>query len=83
MLTMPTSLRYVGHLFSVGKATTREDILEVCGTLQNMLGHTVLQFHDTLELVVGFQALGFPQCIRSLNETHMFVTCLLHRDRPY
>ncbi|KYO19571.1 hypothetical protein Y1Q_0007497 [Alligator mississippiensis] len=28
-LAMPTSLCYVGHLFSVGKATTRKTILEL------------------------------------------------------
>ncbi|KYO24312.1 E3 ubiquitin-protein ligase RFWD2 isoform B [Alligator mississippiensis] len=48
-LAMPTSLHYVGHLFGMDKATTREAALEFWGTLQDMPGHTMLQFHNPLE----------------------------------
>lgn len=37
-LAMPTSLRCVGHLFGVGKATAGEAFLEVCGAGQVGLG---------------------------------------------
>ncbi|KYO46906.1 hypothetical protein Y1Q_0014481 [Alligator mississippiensis] len=80
-LTMPTSLCYVSHLFSVGNATAREAILEVCCTLQDVLGHTVLCMHDTLELVVG--ALGFPKYIRTPDRTYIPITCLPPTDHPY
>lgn len=52
--TMPTRLWHIGHLFGVGKVTSREAILEVCGTFQDVLGHTMLQVKDPLEVVVGF-----------------------------
>ncbi|KYO40069.1 hypothetical protein Y1Q_0006602 [Alligator mississippiensis] len=51
-LAMPASLCYVDHLS--GKTTTGEAILEVCGTLQDMLEPTVLSVHGPLEVVVGF-----------------------------
>lgn len=35
-----TSLYYTGHPFSMGKMTTGGAILEVCSTLQEVLGHT-------------------------------------------
>ncbi|KYO43353.1 hypothetical protein Y1Q_0017630 [Alligator mississippiensis] len=75
-LAMPTSLRYVGHLFGVGKA-----ILEVCSTLQDMPGHMVLCMHDPL--VVGFCTLGFSQYIAALDRTHFPIICPLHGDHPY
>lgn len=61
------NLRYVSHLLGVDKATSRKAILEVCGTLQDVLGHTVLQVHEPLEVVVGFLALGFLQYIGALD----------------
>ncbi|KYO28122.1 hypothetical protein Y1Q_0005116 [Alligator mississippiensis] len=38
-LTMPASLQYVGHLFGVGKATTREAILEASQLTMACLEH--------------------------------------------
>ncbi|KYO19941.1 hypothetical protein Y1Q_0021876 [Alligator mississippiensis] len=59
-LAISTSLWYVGHLFSVGKATTEEVILEVCGTFKNMLVDTVLCVSNPQVVVAEFCALGFP-----------------------
>ncbi|KYO34329.1 hypothetical protein Y1Q_0007605 [Alligator mississippiensis] len=77
------SLHYVGHLFGMAKVSAGEAILEVCITLQDVLGHTMLCVHNPLAVVVGFQVLGFPQCIRALDGTHIPITCLLHGDHPY
>ncbi|KYO41836.1 hypothetical protein Y1Q_0008103 [Alligator mississippiensis] len=63
---MPASLWYISHLFGVGKVTTRKAFLEVYSALQDVL--------DSLAVVVGFHALGFPQCIRALDWTHIPVT---------
>lgn len=54
------SLCYFGHLFRVGKVTTEEAVLEVCSAIQDVVGHTMLWVTDTLEMVAGFLALGFP-----------------------
>ncbi|KYO37429.1 hypothetical protein Y1Q_0017238 [Alligator mississippiensis] len=82
-LAMPTSLHYVSHLFGVGKATAREAILEVCGTLQDMVRHTVLCMHNPLAVVAGFHALGFPQCIGALDGSHIPTTCPPHGDHSH
>lgn len=81
-LAMPACLWYVGHLFSVGKATTRDAVLEVCGALQDVLTDTVLHVHESHMLVAGFHALGFP-CVRALDGTHIMVTCLPHGNHPH
>ncbi|KYO20535.1 hypothetical protein Y1Q_0012450 [Alligator mississippiensis] len=62
-LATPTSLHHVGHPFGLGKLITKKAILEVCGTLQDMLGHTVLRVHDLLEVMMEFCTLGFPSVI--------------------
>lgn len=46
----------MGHLFGVSKATTVEAILEECGTLQNVVGHTMFWVYNLLAVVVGFLA---------------------------
>ncbi|KYO44560.1 hypothetical protein Y1Q_0005919 [Alligator mississippiensis] len=66
-LATPASLYYMDHFFGIGKATTKEVVLEVCSALQNMLGHTVRCMHDPLEVMVRLCALGFPQFIGALN----------------
>ncbi|KYO45018.1 hypothetical protein Y1Q_0007329 [Alligator mississippiensis] len=82
-LATSASLHYVGHLFGMGKATITEAILEVCDTLSDVLGYTMLCVHDLLAVVVGFHDLGFSQCIRALDRTHIPITCPLQRDHPY
>ncbi|KYO32575.1 hypothetical protein Y1Q_0007774 [Alligator mississippiensis] len=82
-LAMLASLWYVRHLFGMGKATTREAILEVCRDLQDVLGHTVLCIHNPLAVVAGFHPLRFPQCVRALDVTHIPITYPPHRDWPY
>lgn len=53
-LTTSASLCYVGHLFGVDKPIAREAVLEVCGAVQDILAHIVLQVADPLEVAVGF-----------------------------
>ncbi|KYO44750.1 hypothetical protein Y1Q_0016859 [Alligator mississippiensis] len=82
-LATPTSLQYVGHLFDVVKATARKAVLEVCGTLQDVLADTIIHVHDPHVVVVGFHELGFPQCTRVLDGNHILVTCPPHGEYPY
>ncbi|KYO29463.1 hypothetical protein Y1Q_0022705 [Alligator mississippiensis] len=84
-LTTTTRLHYMGHLFGGSKATTREAILEVYVTLQDVLGHTILQMHlpHPREVVAGFYTLGFPQCIEALDGIHIPVTCPPQSDYLY
>ncbi|KYO45522.1 hypothetical protein Y1Q_0015173 [Alligator mississippiensis] len=62
-LPTPARLCYIGHLFGVGMVTARKAILEVCSTLQDVLGGTMLHVHDPMVAAVEFHALGFPQCM--------------------
>lgn len=43
----------------------------------------MVQVTDCPEVLVGFQVLGFLQCIRALNGIHIPVTCLPWADFPY
>ncbi|KYO19019.1 hypothetical protein Y1Q_0018970 [Alligator mississippiensis] len=61
-LAIPTGLWYVSHLFGMDKAIVGKAILELCGTLQDILGDTVFHLHNILVVVVGFHTLGFRQC---------------------
>ncbi|KYO23548.1 hypothetical protein Y1Q_0010110 [Alligator mississippiensis] len=79
-LATSARLCYISHLFSMVKATPGEAILEVCGTLQDVLGHTMLQTHNPLEMVARFHALGFTQGMGSLDGIHILISWLPHGD---
>ncbi|KYO42250.1 hypothetical protein Y1Q_0002863 [Alligator mississippiensis] len=61
------------------QATFQELLDQFCP----QMGHTMLQVHDSLEVVAGIHALGFPQCIRALDKTHILVTCPPYGNCPY
>ncbi|KYO20615.1 hypothetical protein Y1Q_0012515 [Alligator mississippiensis] len=82
-LAISTNLQYIIDLFGVGKATLGEARLEVCDTLQDMLGHTLLQVANSLEVVVGFRAIDFLQCIGALDGIYLSITCPPCMDHPY
>ncbi|KYO33736.1 hypothetical protein Y1Q_0008862 [Alligator mississippiensis] len=81
--SMPASLHYISHFFSMGKAIAGEVIQKVCSTLEDVVGHTVLWVHNPLELVVGFHIPDFPQCAVALDWTHIPMTCPSHSDHPH
>ncbi|KYO48487.1 hypothetical protein Y1Q_0022676 [Alligator mississippiensis] len=79
-----TSFSYVSHLFDVSKATNGEATLEVHRALRHVLGHMVLQVHNPLVVVVAeFHALGFLQCFRALDGTHIPITGPPLGNQPY
>lgn len=59
-LITPASLCYIAHLCRVGKVTDGEAILEVNGTLQDVMANTVLQATDSLEVVADSKRLSSP-----------------------
>ncbi|KYO26695.1 hypothetical protein Y1Q_0019168 [Alligator mississippiensis] len=81
--SLSSVFQYVEHLFGVGKSTTGEAILEVCGALQDMLVDTVFCIYDPQSVVSWFWVLRFSQCIRDLDRTHIFITCPPHSGWPY
>ncbi|KYO44898.1 hypothetical protein Y1Q_0022973 [Alligator mississippiensis] len=82
-LAIPADLCYMGHLFEVDQATAGKATLEVCGALQDMLGHMVFQVHDSLVVVAGFHVMGFSQCIGAWDRTNISITCPPHSDYPH
>ncbi|KYO31941.1 hypothetical protein Y1Q_0012170 [Alligator mississippiensis] len=60
-LAIPASLHYISHLFGMGKVTARKAVLDICGTLQTVLGRTMLQTTLSLALAPCSQCLGLGE----------------------
>ncbi|XP_074849327.1 uncharacterized protein LOC142012630 [Carettochelys insculpta] len=67
-LAIPDSYRSVGQQFGVGKATVGAVLMEVVRAISVMLLHRVVRLGDVNNTIAGFQDLGFPNCIGTLDD---------------
>ncbi|XP_067634019.1 uncharacterized protein [Eurosta solidaginis] len=68
--------RTIGNMFGVGKSTVCEIVLEFCTQTWKQLSLTYmpsfpLTREKVSELVQGFEAIGFPQCMGAIDGCHI------------
>ncbi|XP_020633931.3 uncharacterized protein LOC110070590 [Pogona vitticeps] len=63
--------RVVATQFGIGRSTVGEIVLEVCFAIERLLGPQAVCLGDYKEIMNGFKAMGFPNCVGVLDRTHV------------
>lgn len=83
---LATSVCYrdVGNQFGVGRSTAGSVVLEVCRAIQKVLMRsTVTVGNHLMEIIDGFQKMGFPNCAGVVGTSHMPILCPPHQAAEY
>ncbi|CAM4634261.1 unnamed protein product [Caretta caretta] len=82
-LAVPDSYRSVGNQFGVGKSTVGAAVLQVANAIIDQLLSRVVTLGNVQTIVDGFNALGFPNCSRVIDGTHIPILALKHQGGQY
>ncbi|XP_053904275.1 uncharacterized protein LOC128848329 [Malaclemys terrapin pileata] len=70
-LATPDSHRSVRHQFRVGKSTVGAAVIQVTNAIKYLLKSRVVTLGNVQAIVDGFAAMGFPNCGRAIDGTHI------------
>ncbi|CAM4559908.1 unnamed protein product [Lepidochelys kempii] len=82
-LATPDSYQSVGNQFGVGKSTVGPAVVQVVNAITNLLLSRVVTLGNVQTIVDGFNALGFPNCGRAIDGTHIPILAPDHLGSQY
>ncbi|KYO31268.1 NADH dehydrogenase [ubiquinone] flavoprotein 1, mitochondrial [Alligator mississippiensis] len=74
-LASPSSLRCIANQFSGVACTARLATHEVCHLLKKIASNRIIRLANPQQVIDGFNAKGFPNCMGALDSTHIPVLC--------
>ncbi|XP_075795307.1 uncharacterized protein LOC142830950 isoform X2 [Pelodiscus sinensis] len=77
-LATPDSYRSMGNQFRVGRSTIGAAVQQVIHTINDVLLQRVIRPHDLDATITGFATLGFPNCGRAVDRTHILIQAPEH-----
>ncbi|CAM5078819.1 unnamed protein product, partial [Eretmochelys imbricata] len=82
-LATPDSYQSVGNQFGVGKSTVGAAVMQVANAVIDQLVSRVVTLGNVQTIVDGFNALGFPNCGKVIDGTHIPILAPEHRGGQY
>ncbi|KYO36573.1 ovochymase-1 [Alligator mississippiensis] len=70
-LATPTTFHYNRSQFSVALCTVRLMIHKICQLLQDIMDNNFICLNNPLEVIGGFKAMEFPNCVGALDSAHI------------
>nr|XP_048717238.1 uncharacterized protein LOC125641400 [Caretta caretta] len=82
-LAMPDSYPSVGNQFGVSKSTVGAAVMQVASAIKDPLISRVVTLGNVQVIVDGFAAMGFPNCGRAIDGTHIPILAPEHQAGKY
>ncbi|KAG6928786.1 hypothetical protein G0U57_007476, partial [Chelydra serpentina] len=82
-LATPDSYRSVANHFGVGKSTMGVAVMQVAHAIVDLLLSKVVTLGDVQVIIDDFSAMGFPNCGRAIDGTHIPILGLDHQGSQY
>ncbi|CAM2098596.1 unnamed protein product [Caretta caretta] len=82
-LAMPDYYRLVGNRSGVGKSTMGIDVMQVCRAINRLLLHRTVTLGNLQDILDSFAAMGFPNCLRAIDGTHIPILVPDHLATEY
>ncbi|KYO41318.1 putative nuclease HARBI1 [Alligator mississippiensis] len=82
-LATPTSLRYIANQFGLAPCTPGLATCEVCQMLKDMAANKFIHLANPKQVIDGFNAKGFLNCVGALDSIHIPVLYTSGRGRSF
>lgn len=67
----------------VGKSTVGVLAVQACEAINTVVYPRVVGIRNVQEIIAGFHKLGFLNCARAIDGTHILIVCSLLRESEY